>query len=289
MDQKSEDRELIDLHTHSTASDGTDKPHALMEKAAARNIRTIALTDHDTLAGLGEAGEAAADLGLQFIRGCEISTIADIGEVHILGLWLPEKCEVLENFLEHLRGQRHKRNEAMISRLRAHGFDVTMEEVAAKAKSSVGRPHMAAVLLEKGYVRDRAEAFAKYLGEQGCAFVPKVAPSPLQAVRLLADLGATSVFAHPRLRSWPLPALESLTRNLAKNGLSALEAWHSSHTKEHTKWTIRLAERLGLGLSGGSDYHGLAKPGIQLGENSDLRPWIVERLMERRRLEGLPI
>lgn len=282
---------LVDLHTHSTASDGTDTPPALMARAHSLGLAAIALTDHDTLAGLAEAEEAAASLGIGFIRGCEISTRSDAGEQHILGLWVPREAEALENWLAAVRRRRNERNAEMVARLRALGLDVTLDEVRGRASGSVGRPHMAALLVEKGYARDVNEAFREYLGSRGKAFVPKQVPPPEEAVRILREVGATPVLAHPFLNDPAPEAVASLTRRLAACGLGAIEAWHTRHSEADTRQCVELAARLGLGLSGGSDYHGANKPGIQPGTGyGGLRVpvTVLKALQKRRRAEGLP-
>lgn len=285
------EKNLVDLHTHSTASDGTDSPAELMARAHALGLRAIALTDHDTLAGLAEAEEAARGLGLGFIRGCEISTRSDAGEHHILGLWVPAEATPLEDWLAAVRQRRNERNAMMVARLRQHGIDISLEEVRERASGSVGRPHMAAVLVAKGYARDTNEAFRDYLGIRGKAYVPKQVPAPEEAVRILTQVGATPVLAHPFLTGSPPEAVENLTCRLAAAGLSAIEAWHTSHSEEDTRHCVDLAARLGLGLSGGSDYHGTNKPGIHPGTGyGGLRVplAVLEALQERRRARGLP-
>lgn len=282
----------IDLHTHSTASDGTDSPEQLMVKAKNAGLEAIALTDHDILEGLPRAEEAARDLGLLFIRGCEISTTTEQGEIHVLGLWIPHKSEPLESFLKHLRDMRFSRNASMVEKLRNLGMDITMEELAEEAKGSIGRPHMAKIMLNKGYVADRREAFDRYLGINGKAYVPKIAPGPEQAVRLLASLGATAAIAHPLLRTRPAGWLEALVCGLCGAGLGALEAWHSSQSSKQAHEICELAKKYKLGVCGGSDYHGNSKPGLELGtagENVKVPFSVLENLMEMRKSAGLPL
>lgn len=289
--QKDMDRKLVDLHTHSTASDGTDSPAELVARAHGLGLAAIALTDHDTLAGLAEAEQAGRTLGMGVIRGCEISTRTEAGEHHILGLWIPARADALDAWLDAVRKRRNERNAAMVARLRALGFDITLEEVRARASGSVGRPHMAAVLAAKGYARDVTSAFRDYLGANGKAYVPKQVPAPEEAVRLLADMGATPVLAHPFLNAATPASVEALTRRLADCGLAAIEAWHSGHSDADTRQCVELARRLDLGLTGGSDYHGANKPGIRLGTgHGGLRVpvAVLEALRERRRAGGLP-
>lgn len=282
---------LIDLHTHSTASDGTDSPAQLVARAHALGLTAIALTDHDTLGGLAEAESAARDLGLRFIRGCEISTRCETGEQHILGLWASPKAEALEPWLDDVRRRRNERNAEMVARLNALGLNISLEDLRAHAKGSVGRPHMATALVDKGYVPDATTAFREYLGVSGKAYVPKRAPSPEEAIQILHAVGATAVLAHPCLNAASWADVEALTSRLAACGLDAIEAWHTSHSEADTRFCVELAARLGLGLSGGSDYHGLNKLGIQPGTGyGGLRIPLeaLEALEARRRARGLP-
>lgn len=284
--------ELIDLHTHSTASDGSDSPALLVQKAAEAGIAALALTDHDTLAGLEEAAETAAGLGMEFIRGCEISTRTDQGEIHVLGLWVPEKCDRLETFLATLRMARQNRNDMILELLRAAGVKITIEDVAAHAAGAVGRPHIATVLVEKGYAESRQEAFSFWLGRGGKAYVPKPVPPPQEAVKILAEAGASPIIAHPLLRPAPDSWLDSFVASLVPHGLSGLEAWHSAHTRGQAAAILDIARKYGLGVSGGSDYHGANKPGISLGtgrNNLQLGCQVLENLKQRRKKAGLTV
>ncbi|MDR1857421.1 MAG: PHP domain-containing protein [Desulfovibrio sp.] len=285
---------LIDLHTHTTASDGTDAPAELVRKAAATGLAALAVTDHDTVAGLAEAEEAGRDLGVPVVRGCELSTRTADGEMHILGLWLPRDVRELEGLLLQLRARRLDRNEGILEKLRGLGFDIAMDDVLEHARGeTVGRPHIARAMVTRGYVPSVSVAFKEYLGAQGRAFLPKVVLEPEKAVRMLAGIGATVCLAHPLLsskrpdRTW----LEEFVRALMPLGLSALEAWHSEQSAEQTGWCLSLARRLGLGVSGGSDYHGSNKPRLALGTgygNLRVDVGVLEDLLERRRRQGLP-
>lgn len=280
------------MHTHSTASDGSDTPGQLVEKAAKKGLRAIALTDHDTLGGLGEAQAAAKDLNIDFVRGCEVSTSTEHGSIHILGLWLPENSEILENFLAHLLERRNERNMRMLDKLRAEGIELSVEELSEEAKGSIGRPHMAKALVKKGYVRDLGEAFGKYLGINGSAYVPKVAPRPEQACKLLSDLGATVVMAHPLLRPVPDGWIEQMITGLAHNGLCALEVYHSEQDRAKMERLASLANKENLAISGGSDYHGRFKNGLKMGcayGGMPIPESIYDGLLEQRRQKGLPV
>lgn len=283
---------FIDLHTHSQASDGTDSPAQLVAGAAAAGLAAVALTDHDTLSGLDEAEAAAQRHGIEFLRGCELSTRTEYGEMHILGLWLPRRADALEQRLADIRHKRDNRNAHILEKLATLGISISMDELRHEARGeSVGRPHIAALLVKKGAVPDMETAFREYLGGGGRAYLPKEVLEPEEAVRLMAGLGATVSLAHPCLKPLPPDWLEAFVLRLKACGLSAIEAYHSEHSDAAVRSCVDLARRLDLGLSGGSDYHGRNKPRIRLGHGyGGLRvPLdILEDLKARRRQQGLP-
>ena len=283
---------FIDLHTHSQASDGTDSPAQLVAGAAAAGLAAVALTDHDTLSGLDEAEAAAQRHGIEFLRGCELSTRTEYGEMHILGLWLPRQADALEQRLADIRHKRDNRNAHILEKLATLGISISMDELQHEARGeSVGRPHIAALLVKKGAVPDMETAFREYLGSGGRAYLPKEVLEPEEAVRLMAGLGATVSLAHPCLKPLPPDWLEAFVLRLKACGLSAIEAYHSEHSDAAVRSCVDLARRLDLGLSGGSDYHGRNKPRIRLGHGyGGLRVSldILEDLKARRRQQGLP-
>ena len=284
----------IDLHTHSTASDGTDSPAELVRKAAAAKLAVLALTDHDTLDGLAEAAREAEASDVVFVRGCEISTATPWGEAHFLGLWIPEDAErtaTLEKALAEVREKRLARNLRIAEKLRELGMDVTYEAAAALAGGRVvGRPHFAELLCRMGVVESRREAFRRYLGRDGLAYEPRELMSPERAVTLLKSSGALVSMAHPRLLRAPAEELEKLVSSLKESGLDALEVYHSEHDAGDVRLCVDLAAKYGLQLSGGSDYHGLAKPKISIGcGHGSLRVGlsVYESLMKYREKMGL--
>lgn len=283
----------IDLHTHTLASDGTDTPAQLVRRARAQGLQAVAITDHDTVGGLAEAEAQGAELGLEVIRGCEISARGEHTEMHILALWLPNDTSVLERSLFTLREHRNARNVVIVEKLQALGLDISYEEVLAASKGeAVGRPHIAAVLLRKGFVQTWQEAFVSYLGYKGQAYVPKEILSPADAVSLLADMGATVSLAHPCLSMASHEAVENTVRSLKDHGLTAIEAYHSDHSQAEQRFCVDLATRYGLALSGGSDYHGTAKPRISLGTGyGGLRVpmFVLDSLKAQRRRLGLQV
>ena len=283
----------IDLHTHSTASDGTDSPTELIRKAAAAKLAVLALTDHDTLDGLAEAAREAEASDLVFIRGCELSTATPWGEAHFLGLWISEntgRTALLEKALAEVREKRLARNLRIAEKLRALGMDVTYEAAAALAGRVVGRPHFAELLCRMGVVENRREAFRRYLGRDGLAYEPRDLMSPERAVSLLKSSGALVSMAHPRLLRAPAEELEKLVSGLKESGLDALEAYHSEHDAGDVRLCVDLAAKYELQLTGGSDYHGLAKPKIAIGcGHGSLRIGlsVYESLMKYREKMGL--
>ena len=284
---------LVDLHTHSWISDGSDSPTELVKKGAAAGLAAMALTDHDTVAGLDEAVETGKRLGLEVIRGCELSVNSPYGEVHILGLWLPADASGLSQALGDLRAARTQRNHKIVERLNGLGVALTYDEVLAVAGGeSVGRPHIARVMLSKGYGESLDNIFRQYLNRGGAAFVPKTVLEPQDGVALLANQGATVAVAHPMLLRAPRDWLETFMADLRPHGLSAIEAWHSEHSPLDERYCADLASRLGLGLTGGSDYHGLAKPRVRLGRGKGalrVTTAFLDRLKDQRRAKGLPL
>lgn len=276
---------------HSTASDGTDTPAALAAKAAKAGLAAFALTDHDTLDGIDEARQAAGKIGIELIGGCEISTASEFGSHHILGLWTDQNNPFLKTFLEKARQRRALRNSAVLEKLRGLGLELDAASLGHRAMDKIGRPHIAQAMLDKGYVPDRKTAFSEYLNSRGKAYVPKSSPTPEAAIRILASTGASVIWAHPLLKPLAEKDLEKLIRRFSAAGLSGLEVWHSSHTPEQSGLLLSKANKFGIAASGGSDYHGLAKPLIQPGVGyGNLRiPYeVLENLKKTRRSRGLP-
>ena len=282
----------VDLHTHTTFSDGTLQPEELIAQAKEVGLSALAVSDHDTCDGLERAEAAGAALGIEVIRGCELSTMTEKGELHILGLWVPNDPE-LQRLLTLLQERRRERNWAMLAKLDQLGMPVSQEEVLALAGSgTVGRPHMARAMCAKGYVKTVREAFDRFLGAGCPAFVPKRVLAPSEAVQALAKAGATVSLAHPFLLHFPKAWLWAMIRSLLPFGLDALEVWHTEHTQEDVQQGLAWAKELDLGVSGGSDYHGSNKPGVELGRGRGslcLSYDLLEHLRARRRAQGLPV
>jgi len=258
----------VDLHCHSTASDGEFAPREVVRKAKAAGLSGLALTDHDTVAGLADAADEAATLGLDFITGIEISCRWEApGHLHMLGYGVDPTSADLQRLSRDAIEARNVRNPKMIQKLRELGIDITMEEVAAKSGGEVvSRPHMAKVLVEKGVVACEQEAFNRYLGEGAAAYYDKERLDDDYAIGVIRKAGGVAVLAHPvHLRTANDAHLRTVVKNLADKGLEGIEVLHSEHSAERTETYRRIAADLGLLMTGGSDFHGKGKKGVELG------------------------
>ncbi|MDF1536265.1 MAG: PHP domain-containing protein [bacterium] len=257
---------MIDLHTHSTASDGKLSPSALMAHAAEAGIEVIALTDHDTLSGLAEARQAAGKLGIEFIPGIEISAEYNPGTMHMLGYFVDPGDESLMETLAWLRGGRDDRNRIILKKLAELGCPMDWDEVAALAGGeSMGRPHIANAMLARGYVSTFTEAFDRYLGKGAAAYTDREKMTPERAVEKVLQAGGVPVLAHPQTLSLPDGDLSDLLGRLASLGLAGVEAHYYSHSAEETALYVALAEKHGLLATGGSDFHGPGMMETRLG------------------------
>lgn len=256
----------VDLHLHSTASDGSVPPDELMELAAAQRLTTVALTDHDTLEGLPLAGKAAERLGIELVPGTELSLEYD-GGMHLVVLWLERREGPLQDRLEWLREGRTERNRRILEALAEAGILVTPEELAEQAGSgTIGRPHIAAVMMRKGYVTDIGSAFDLWLGRGRPAYASRPRLSPTEAVALARQSGAVPVLAHPHtLGITRAREMAELLAELTEAGLAGIEAFYAGYHRHEREGYADLARRFGLVPSGGSDFHGDYKPGLQVG------------------------
>ncbi|HEX6147903.1 MAG TPA: PHP domain-containing protein [Acidimicrobiia bacterium] len=276
----------VDLHTHSTASDGSEGPTALVEKASALGLTALALTDHDTLEGIAEAESAASTTDLELIPGTELS-LDHQGAMHLVVLWLEPGPGPLQDRLAPLQHGRHARNLAIVTLLDELGMPVSIDEVMEEAGSgSVGRPHIAAVMMRKGYVESVAEAFDLWLGAGRAAYAGRPRLSPEEAIGLAVDSGGVPVLAHPHtLGINRAEEMADLLDRLRNAGLVGLEAACAGYRRHEREGYADLARRFGLIASGGSDYHGRYKPGLELGTGyGDLvvSETIVDELRARR-------
>jgi predicted metal-dependent phosphoesterase TrpH len=248
---------LADLHTHTTASDGKHPPEEVVQMARRAGLTAVAITDHDTVAGVAEAMEAGLQYGIRVVPGVEISTSAGGKDIHILGYGFHLHDPILLQRLETLREVRNRRNQEMIARLNALGIPITLTEVEREASASprgdgsVGRPHMAEVLVRDGFAKDSRDAFNRYLGDTGAAYVNPPRIDPEEAVRWIHEAGGAAVVAHPGLYRNDRLVLELLDR-----GADGLEAYHSDHDESMQRHYKTLAKSRGKLVTGGSDFHG---------------------------------
>jgi predicted metal-dependent phosphoesterase TrpH len=278
--------DYVDLHVHSTASDGSLSPRELVAEAKAQGLRAIALTDHDTTEGLDEALAAGAALGLEIIPGIEISADHHPGSMHILGLFIDHHYQPLAEQLQVLKQARADRNPQIIAKLQKLGLAITMEEVLAVAGGGqVGRPHIAQVLMHKGYVASFPEAFEKYIGNHGPAYVNKFRFSPQESIAMITTAGGVASLAHPFTLEYSSTGhLKIILQQLRDWGLTALEVYYPEHAPERQTTYKKLAQELGLLMTGGSDYHGVIKPEVKLGlvgPDQHVSYELVEKLKER--------
>ncbi|MDP6545311.1 MAG: PHP domain-containing protein [Phycisphaerae bacterium] len=268
-------RSFVDLHTHSNASDGRCSPADVIALADRAKLAAVALTDHDTTAGLPEARAAAEKFAdLHFVPGIELSAQFSSGTLHILGLGIDEEAPDLRALTRDLVGARNQRNPQMIARLGELGMDIELSDVLAVMSGSptsvegrvVGRMHIAEALRRKGYVHSTAEAFQRYLGNTGSAFIDKERLTPREVIDPIHQAGGIAILAHPVHLDYENSAqLELMVRRLVDAGIDGLEVVHSDHSPFQSRTYLQLARRLGLVVTGGSDYHGQAKPHVQLG------------------------
>ncbi len=255
----------IDLHTHSTASDGSMSPRELVRHAAKCGLHAVAITDHDTVEGVDEAADEGGKLGIEVIAGVEIS--ADYKpEMHILGYFFNGDHNNIKPTLSRLRENRTVRNPKIINRLNELGFSISLEEVDTEVRGSVvGRPHIAKVMLKKGYVKSIEEAFDKYLSTGRPAYFKKDKLTPEEGIKEILRAGGIPVVAHPIYLYHTWNELDELLGNLIKSGLKGVEAYYVDNSSDDTGNLLRLAIKHELLVTGGSDFHGSFKNGIEIG------------------------
>jgi predicted metal-dependent phosphoesterase TrpH len=246
---------LIDLHLHTTASDGRLTPSELVSLAHRSGLRTIAVTDHDTVAAIAEATTVAATFGMRVVPGIEITAVADEKDVHVLGYFFDPASESLAELLVKQRADRVTRAREIASRLAAAGIHIDIErlasDVAARPGTSIGRPQLAREMVRSGAVPSVQDAFDRWLATGRPAFVSRTGPSPAAVVEAIHAAGGIASLAHPGVTK-----RDDLIAPLAQSGLDAIEVYHSDHTAEQQASYRQTAARLGLLMSGGSDFHG---------------------------------
>ncbi|MGB3396522.1 MAG: PHP domain-containing protein [Nitrospira sp.] len=256
----------IDLHLHTTHSDGSFSTREVMTFAKQAGVTALAITDHDIVAGIAEATAIGTELGIEVVPGVEISSRLGESELHILGYFLNWTDPLLAQRLSSLRDSRHTRNPKIVQRLNELGIPITYEEVRALAGTeSVGRPHIARLLMEKKFVTSAKEAFDRYLANGRPAFVDRELPLPAQAVQWIREAGGVPVLAHPTWVRTSADGLRTLVRDLKVTGLGGIEVHYSTHTPSQTTEYLELAKQCDLVVTGGSDFHGVTKPDIEVG------------------------
>ncbi len=244
-------RSKIDLHTHTNYSDGFNSPKDLIDKARNKGIEVLSITDHDNLAGIGEAINYGKEVGVEIIPGVEISSDIMDREIHILGYFVEPGNFELERYLEFFREERLKRAERIVKRLNAIGISLKLDDVLNIAKdSAVGRPHIALAMVEGGFINSYYEAFNKYIGNDCVAYEKKVHISPRSAFKIINDSGGLSFVAHPGI----MP--EHILKELIESGVDGIEVVHPSHGPQLVKFYRGIVNEYFLLESGGSDYHG---------------------------------
>lgn len=245
----------VDLHVHTNVSDGRYSPSEVVSKAVAAEISVLSITDHDTVGGLEAAGEAAKAFStLKLIPGVEINTDVPSGEAHILGYFIDHTYPELLSLLSEMRVSRHDRAQKMIAKLETIGLPLSWGRVKEIASTeSIGRPHIAQALLEKGYITSLREAFDKYLGFGKPAYVPRSKVSPVQATELILKASGLPVLAHPFTVSEP----EKMISDLREHGLAGIEVYYGSYSRSEVTHLRSFAQKYDLLVTGGSDFHGL--------------------------------
>ncbi len=256
----------IDMHVHTTASDGTLSPRDVVSLAAMQGLKAIAITDHDTMAGIQEAGEAGELLGVTIVPGIEISSSYCGKDVHILGYFLDPEAQALQDYLQWVQASRRNRNAKIVEKLQRKGFDISLEALEAENPDTIlGRPHIARRLMELGVVSSVKEAFRRYLDEGRSCYVPREYIPFADGAKLIRDCGGVAVLAHPLQYGFKQAELDTFVRTAAETGFTGIEVLYTGYTKNDVNRLYDLAEKYTLLPTGGSDFHGENKPDIQLG------------------------
>jgi predicted metal-dependent phosphoesterase TrpH len=279
----------VDLHLHTTLSDGTLSPEKIVQRAVHNGLNSIAITDHDTTSGLGVSKEIANSYGINFIPGIEIGTKLNGEEIHILGYYVEENDEELQQVLKELRRERLARGERIVSILNGLGLDISWQRVLEIASGgSAGRPHVARALVERGYAKDVKDAFDTIIGLNGPAYVERRLMTPKEAIRLIVRNGALPILAHPldsKFKSGrrAISNLEKVIPVLLSYGLVGLEAYYGDYSKTQVDRLVRFAKFYDIVATGGSDYHGVGGIGEpQIGQSGPMESVIAELESLRR-------
>jgi predicted metal-dependent phosphoesterase TrpH len=261
-------RRFVDLHTHSVASDGTFAPAEIAALADEIGLAAVALADHDTVSGVDEFLDAGGRFPeLETVPGVEISADFDNRELHIVGLFVDHRDESLLELLREIRGNRDKRNEELVGKLRALGFEISLDELMAEAGGeSIGRPIVAKILVGKGYFSEPQEVFDKCLNRNGPAYCKRILPEPERAIDAIHVAGGLAIWAHPLHRAGSDRSfMRRVLRKTVPMGLDGVEAYYTKFAPEHTRAVLDVAGEFDLPVSGGSDFHGGNQIGVELG------------------------
>ena len=256
----------VDLHVHTTASDGTMSPRDVASLATMLGLKAIAITDHDTMRGIAEAGEAGELLGLTIIPGIEISSDYKGKDVHVLGYFLDGDHPAMQEYYRWVQEARRRRNEKTIEKLRTKGFDISLEAIeAANPNSVIGRPHIARALIEQGVASNVGEIFRRYLSQGRSCYVERERIPFADAAKLIKKAGGVAVLAHPLQYGFGMKDLEAMVKTAAECSFSGMEIYYPGYTQKDIAKLFDLAEKYTLLPTGGSDFHGENKPEVKLG------------------------
>lgn len=277
---------MIDLHSHSTFSDGSFTPRELAKHAKDLGLNALALTDHDTTAGLDQFMSACSEFGIKGVPGVEISVDVRSGTMHVLGYFLDKKDEKLEQILTRIRSGREDRNKQILAKLNALGLKLSFEEVSAFATEDViGRPHFALAMVKKGYVSTKEAAFELYLGKGKPAYAERYRLSASDSIAAIVNAGGVPVLAHPFTLDLNRETLRSFVKDMKDKGLQGIEVYYSEHNGEQQREYESLASEFDMVATGGSDFHGQMNPRVELGRgfgNLKINNHILEDLEKRR-------
>lgn len=270
----------IDLHTHSTCSDGTSTPSNLIREAAEAGLCAISLTDHDTMAGVSEAIASGNEAGIEVIPGVELSANLDGKAVHILGYGLDRFDADLQALLTELQTIRKQRNEKILAKLARLNIKIDRDELTASSSGLIGRPHIARMLVKQKVVRNTEQAFREYLKEGGRAYSPATLFPATETINIIKQAGGLAVLAHPTTLDKSYKRLTTHIKYLHQYGLAGIEAIYPGHSKKTCKQLSSLAEELDLVVTGGSDFHGIIKQGINIG-GAPVMPPVPYKLLKK--------
>jgi 3',5'-nucleoside bisphosphate phosphatase len=277
---------MLDLHTHSTCSDGSETPDRVVELASEAGCSAVALTDHDGCFGLAMARARAGEIGIRFVPGCEVSCRHNGTSLHLLCYFVDEDSPTINALLEKIRGDRALRNAAIAARLRELGYGLSLADVAAEAKGDVvGRPHFAAVLMRLGAANSIEDAFDRILGEGRPGYVARAPLSPGDVIDAASADGGVACLAHPFASEPSIGRLSGLVDDLQGAGLVGLEAWYASYDPPRRMLLAELARTKGLVATGGSDFHGAYRPGVTIGIGEgdlEVADGVLDELARRR-------